>query len=232
MSKVQDGALEMDAEACSAMVLMSASASTVVERADMLATVLDQLPALPTEDLVSGFVQVERASKMLSTFTDAVKKELVTNAKKDVPASGRFFAEDAEVDEKGHRYLIGANGERLQAQKRVSTSFDVEKAAALLRELGLWEQGTEKVEHVAPIEEVKQTHDELLRLVDESATFDCAESHREFERLVGSLIHVAQGPSETKVEALVTLGLLPVARVNELMTTTITYAVIPPKAKK
>lgn len=216
--------------------LVAVASETLIESTEKAAADVDdlerwiaELPDLPTEELVSGFVSADAFVKKVGKFTDAVKKELVTNAKGDMPASGRFL-EEAEVDEKGHRYLEGANGERLQAQKRVSTRFDPERAEAVLKDYDLWEYGTDEVESVASLDEVKQTMDELNKAIDALIADGADEEFMgEMRRLVETLVKTERQVSEEKIESLVVLEELPPDTVELLMDTTVTYAVIAPK---
>lgn len=188
---------------------------------EALEGLIDKLPSIPTADLVTGFRIANGYSKKVSTFVDAVKKELVDNATQ----TGRFIKEGTP-DAKGHLYLDGADGLQLKAEKRVSTKFDPAKARVLLEKEGLLDLGCERrVTCTSP----ERVLDLLLTVLDGK---EDAEMQSAFLVQAVHLFEFEDVVTEARVEALVALEKIAVKDVEALMDTSIQYAVKEVKAKK
>jgi len=184
-----------------------------------------ELKSVETPKLVSGYLIVKDFANRVRKFTEAVREELLyggdENARKK-EFNGRFFTDDVETDEKGHRYLIGEDEKCLKAEKRVSLKLNEEKATKLLKEKGLYDSATDKqvvgvnVQVLDRLNELKARLDGFARQVEEILD--------EFE--------IVETLNEKKIEALVALEALSGDEVEEMYDVDVTYALKEQKKKK
>lgn len=192
---------------------------------DSLEKLIDSIPEVATQDLVTGFRLANGYSKKIETFVDAVKKELVNNATQ----TGRFIAEGTP-DEKGHLYLAGVDGDELKAEKRVYAKFNAEKAEELLKEKDLLAVGSEQrvtcTDPAKVLELIDTVYKKLFHTLDSKKVVeqDLAEMKALFE--------VTQVVTEARVEALVALEKIETSEVEKVMDVGIQYAVKEVKVKK
>ena len=107
---------------------MPVVAQALDSRIKTLESFKEELKVMPTDQLVAGYLKVRDFDTRLKQLKDAVRAELVD------PERGRIFVDETvEEDERGHRYLMGSDGNELLAQKRVSFVLNEEKAEEVLK---------------------------------------------------------------------------------------------------
>lgn len=195
---------------------------------DTLAELKEALATVPTEDLVSGFLLAKDYSKKVNSFVDAVKKELVDNK----TLTGRIFTDDTvEIDEKGNRFLDGVAGDRLKAEKRVYSKLNVEKVKAKLT--------PEQYTRASDIEVVCHNPAEvkgilelvLAYLTDGMDGIDTVDLLSIIQKALDNF-ESREVLNEQKLEALIVLGEIDESIVEEVMDTTIQYALKKAPKKK
>lgn len=192
---------------------------------DTLSELKEALATVPTEDLVSGFLLAKDYSKKVNSFVDAVKKELVDNK----TLTGRIFNDDiVEIDEKGNRFLDGVDGSRLKAEKRVYSKLNVEKVKAKLTPEQYTRASDVEVVCHNPAEVKGILELVLARLTDGMDGNDTVEL---IQKALDSFESI-EILNEKKLEALIALGEIDDGIVEEVMDTTIQYALKKAPKKK
>jgi len=165
-----------------------------------------ELKSVETPKLVSGYLIVKDFANRVRKFTEAVREELLyggdENARKK-EFNGRFFTDDVETDEKGHRYLIGEDEKCLKAEKRVSLKLNEEKATKLLKEKGLYDSATDK--QVVGVN--VQVLDRLNELKEDLVKARLDGFARQVEAILDEF-EIVETLNEKKIEALVALEAL------------------------
>lgn len=188
-----------------------------------------KLAQVDTPELVAGYNSVKKLETKVKAFTDAARKELLYGGSDDY--DGRFFAENVLTDEKGNRFLNSPSGEVLKAEKRVSVTFDPDKAKALLEALDrnssdegaecLVDEATE-TNYVIHGEGIVETLEDMLSIANELSNSDLILGLRyvldELESERTAVI------AEDKVEALVVLGKVPVDVAEAMYNENVVYA--------
>jgi hypothetical protein len=192
----------------------------------------DQLPQVPTGDLVSGFLEVNDFKNNVKKFRDLVRDELIGDKKKDYE-DGRFKNEDSvEYDEKGNMYLTGVDGKKLKAEKRTKVKFDKKKAREVLEEKDMLQRGSElevKVKNENFVGKLQDMQDNLLtvyKTIQDGMQKEILKEQLEvLAEVLADDIEAKIVPSEDKVEALVTIGELSTDDAHEMYDIQTTYAV-------
>jgi len=192
----------------------------------------DQLPQVPTGDLVSGFLEVNDFKNNVKKFRDLVRDELIGDKKKDYE-DGRFKNEDSvEYDEKGNMYLTGVDGKKLKAEKRTKVKFDKKKAREVLEEKDMLQRGSElevKVKNENFVGKLQDMQDNLLtvyKTIQDGRQKEILKEQLEvLAEVLADDIEAKIVPSEDKVEALVTIGELSTDDAHEMYDIQTTYAV-------
>ena len=187
---------------------------------DTLAELKDALATVPTEELVSGFLLAKDYSTKVNSFVNAVKKEFVDNK----TLTGRIFNDDTvEIDEKGSRFFDGVAGDRLKAEKRVYSKLNEEKVKAKLTQEQYTRASDVEVVCHNP-EEVKGILEFVLTcLTDGVGEIDTVDLPFVIQTALDSFESI-EVLNEKKLEALIALGEVDESIVEEVMDTTIQYA--------
>ena len=189
----------------------------------------NQLQNVETSVLASGYIDVKNYESKVKAIAEVVRDELLygqEGSKAKGEYLGRFFEGDVEEDDKGHRYIIGADGRVLKAEKRVTIKLDPEAAEAYLREKGLWEQAT-----------VKKVVGVGTKVIDKlNALIEKAEAGKrirpeDLKDVLDELV-IEEELSEERLQALVALEMLDAEDDEQLHKVTTVYALKEDKKKK
>ena len=187
---------------------------------DTLAELKDALATVPTEELVSGFLLAKDYSTKVNSFVNAVKKEFVDNK----TLTGRIFNDDTvEIDEKGSRFFDGVAGDRLKAEKRVYSKLNEEKVKAKLTQEQYTRASDVEVVCHNPAEVKGILEFVLTCLTDGVGEIDTVDLPFVIQTALDSFESI-EVLNEKKLEALIALGEVDESIVEEVMDTTIQYA--------
>lgn len=189
-----------------------------------------ELRLVETPKLVSGYLMVKDFATRVKKVSDAVREVLLFDSPEsaeDKVFDGRFFLDDVDVDEKGHRYLNGEDGKQLKAEKRVSLKFNDERATEILKDRNLYDAATDK--------QVVGVNTEVLEKLEKLKEDLNAVGMGDFADRVDMILEdfeIVETLSEKKIEALVALEALSPEEVDLMYDTDVTYALKEQKNKR
>ncbi len=191
---------------------MPVVAQALDSRIKTLENFKEELKVMPTDQMVEGYLKVRDFDTRLKQLKDAVRAEIVD------PKRGRIFVDETvEEDERGHRYLMGSNGNELLAQKRVSFVLNVEKAEEVLKSKNLLEATQDKILTVPNSEEAFDVLQDVLEVLAEQGRKDLIDQLNE-----AFVVETKINPK--KIEALVALEQLDTKDVAKMYDEKVTYA--------
>lgn len=190
----------------------------IVMRADKSIASMEELRAelrkVETPKLATGYLLVKDFANRVKKFTESVREVLLyaddVSAKKKV-YNGRFFDEDVEADDRGSRFLVGEDGRKLKAERRLTPRMNGAVATKILDEKGLFADAAD-VQVVAQGPEVMTQLRSLRRELEDKELPDLVEK-------VSTIIdtfHVEETLNERKIEALIALEKLTVEEVEQM----------------
>lgn len=192
--------------------IMPVVAQSLDARIRTLESFKEELKVMPTDQLVAGYLKVRDFDTRLKQLKDAVRAELVD------PERGRIFVDETvEVDERGHRYLMGSDGNELLAQKRVSLVLNVEKAEEVLKSKNLLEAAQDQILTVPNSEEAFDVLRDVLEVLVKQGRQDL------IDRL-DEVFAIETKINPKKIEALVALEQLDTKDVAKMYDEKVTYA--------
>jgi len=200
---------------------------------DLLESLKNELVYLETPNLVSGYMMVKDYSKKVEGFSQAVRRELLFGSGVGAQGyNGRFFSDVLEVDKRGHRYLYGAHGECLKAQKRLTYKLNEQRATQLLRDKGLYKHVLDKCEvkvDKTVIDELNQLKDLLDRVTNEFAPDSVPEGLKKALEKVNDIISMMdyeEKINKDHINHLEKLGFISAKEKDEMLDVKVSYALL------
>lgn len=177
----------------------------------------EQISALPTIDLVDGYVVVKDLGKKIDSISKLSREELL-----DI----RFENEAAEIDEKGNKYLYGGQC-KLKAERRVMKPvLDQERAYKFFEEKGLLHKVSDvnitlRSEEIEDILYVLKSFSSRKSKLFEVLGIGKTESTKEMKSVLNNILKTLEEKGEVfineeKVSALVALEEISMSEIEHL----------------
>lgn len=169
--------------------------TTAISRAmKQLDGIKDIVPSMPTQALGSAYVMLKPYENKMGEVIKTIRDEFVNT---------RFAEKNVVTDDKGNKYIPIDETTTLKSEVVQKIEFDEEKAFNLLAKHGLVEEGSNVTFELTDGAAMYKKITNLLQAFAPNVLDDVTE-------ILGEYITVIRKPDEAKMEALFTLGKLPV----------------------